>query len=69
MYVRDGLAVKNETRTSRVDKSTGAAVQETLPVEQPNCALLANLLYTEGKPGQVDVLLNIPILFLHKFIS
>lgn len=45
--------VNNHTRISKVDQSTGKSVQQILPDSETKCCLLANLMVSEGKSGQV----------------
>lgn len=45
--------MKNRTRISKVDQSTGKSVQQILPDSETKCCLLANLLVSEGKGGKV----------------
>ncbi|GLV34262.1 uncharacterized protein CBL_00193 [Carabus blaptoides fortunei] len=52
MTIKNGT-VDNQTRIAKVIPSTGGSIQETLPNTETRCALLANLLCSEGKPGKV----------------
>ncbi|XP_018336914.1 ester hydrolase C11orf54 homolog isoform X2 [Agrilus planipennis] len=52
MNVKDGK-VEQQTRISKVVPSDGSQVQEILPNSETRIALLANLFYSEGKPGKV----------------
>lgn len=43
------------TRISKVNLVDGSPIQELLPNTESRFALLANLLFSEGKPGKVHV--------------
>lgn len=68
MTIKNGT-VDNQTRISKVIPRTGASVQETLPNTETRCALLANLLCCEGKPGQVKLALIYSLIIYNNSFS
>lgn len=52
LNIKNGVA-EQQSRISKVDLKDEHCIQEILPQNETRVALLANLLFSEGKPGKV----------------